>query len=116
MAMPLSGLELTATWKANDDTKYRVEHYYQRLDGNYPTTANYTEILTGTTDDNTDAKARNQSGFTLSGNIASYQKKINGDVENNMTVVKIYYTRDTHTITFVKDNGEADYVVTAKYS
>jgi hypothetical protein len=87
------------------------------LDGQYhPQNPDYTEILTGTTDRLTDAKAKNQSGFTLSGNIASYQKKINGDVDNNMTVVKIYYTRDTHTITFVKNNGEPNHVVTAKYS
>ena len=50
-----------AVWKANNNTPYTVEHYYQRLDGNYPQSPNYTETLTGTTDTLTDAKARNQS-------------------------------------------------------
>ena len=69
--------------------------------------------MSGTTDNLTNAVAKSYSGFTLSGNIASYQKNIDGD---GNTVVRVYYKRDTHTITFVKNNGEANYVVTAKYS
>jgi hypothetical protein len=32
MTMPLNGQTLTATWMANPDTPYKVEHYLERLE------------------------------------------------------------------------------------
>ena len=34
--MPADDLELKANWQPNTDTKYKVKHYLQNLNGTYP--------------------------------------------------------------------------------
>ena len=92
---------LTAHWTANADTKYAVEHYLQNADDD-SYTLEATDSKTGTTDTETAAEAKSYTGFTA-GKVT--QQKIKGD---GTTVVKIYYTRVKHDVTFdAKGHGTA---------
>ena len=86
-------LTLYAKWNPRSDTRYTVEHYTQNLTGN-----NYTLVdtvkMTGTTDGKTAAAAQNLTGFTPK---TIQQVNIAAD---GSTVVKIYYTRNSYTISF----------------
>jgi hypothetical protein len=43
--MPASDMAITAQWRANDDTPYTVEHYFEDLNGNYPATTEEKDYL-----------------------------------------------------------------------
>ena len=91
--MPAGGVTAYAKWTANTDTAYKVEHYLQNLaDDGYALKA--TDDKTGATGDRTDAAAKSYTGFTA-GDVA--QAEIAGD---GSTVVRIYYARNTHDVTF----------------
>ncbi|NMN02706.1 cell wall/surface repeat protein [Bifidobacterium sp. DSM 109963] len=95
--MPAKNLTLYAKWTANTDTEYTVEHYLQNVDDDdeYTLQSKDTETGHGTTDQDTDAKAKSYTGFTAPAEVA--QSKIAGD---GKTVVKIYYTRNKYDVTF----------------
>ncbi len=93
-----------AQWVAGTATGYKVEHYRENLDGTYSVFE--TENLSGRTDDPISATIKTYTGFThyaghsssvLSGTIA-------GD---GTTVLKAYYTRTLHTVTFNSQGGTA---------
>lgn len=86
-------LTLTASWTANNNTEYKVEHWQQNIE-NDDYTKVATETNTGTTDELTKASAGNYTGFTSQ---PLYQQKITGD---GSTVIKIYYTRNTVSYSF----------------
>ena len=95
-------LNITAEWQANTDTQYRVEYYLQNLANDYYTLQNSeTENLTGTTDTTATAEIKTfehftyKTGSTESGNISA----------DGSTVLKVYYTRDTYTVTFDGNGG-----------
>ena len=92
-------ITLYAQWAAGTGTAYKVEHWQQNVaDSGY--TLAKTEPMTGTTGDETAAKAEETAGFTAK---EFAQEKIAAD---GSTVVKIYYDRKTVTLTFDADNGE----------
>lgn len=101
--MPASDVEVTVIYKANTDTKYKVEHYLQNLDGN-GYTLDATENKEGTTGAQTEAVAKNYPGFTAQ---PFTQKVINGD---GTTVVKIYYNRAQidYTVNYFYDGIQDD--------
>ena len=86
-------LTLYAKWNPRNDTRYTVEHYTQNLTGNNYTLVD-TQTRTGTTDGKTAAAAQNLTGFTPK---TIQQVNIAAD---GSTVVKIYYTRNSYTISF----------------
>ena len=97
--MPKQSLTLTAKWTANTNTAYTVEHYWQNLaDDGY--TLHETENKTGTTGSTTAAAAKSEAGFTAR---AFEQTTIAAD---GSTVVKIYYTRNSYTLTWNFDGGK----------
>ncbi|NMN01588.1 Listeria-Bacteroides repeat domain [Bifidobacterium sp. DSM 109963] len=99
--MPAENLTLFAKWTANTDTAYKVEHYLQNVDDD-SYTLDATDSKTGTTDTETVAEAKSYTGFTA-GDVT--QGNIAGD---GSTVVKIYYTRAKHDVTFdAKGHGTA---------
>ena len=103
-------LELTAKWNANTDTAYTVEHYQQNIDDDKYTLVNAdTENKTGTTGEDTSATAKDYTGFTAK---PIEQMKISA---NGSTVVKIYYDRNTITLTLDLDGGEGTESITGKY-
>ena len=90
--MPAAATTYTATWTANTNTAYTVEHYWQNInDDNY--TKHETVNMTGTTDATTAAVAMSYDGFDSA--LPFSQGTI---APNGSTVVKIYYNRETYTI------------------
>ena len=98
--MPLNGASLTAEWRPSPNTPYTVEHYLQNLDNEDEYTLKDTDNLKGTTLENTEAEAKNYSGFTAPETIA--QETI---LANGTTKVKIYYTRNSYEVIPVKWAG-----------
>ena len=105
-----SDLNLTAKWNANTDTAYTVEHYQQNIaDNEYILAETDTENKTGTTDEETSALAKTYEGFTAK---SVEQAKIAAD---GSTVVKIYYDRNTISLTLDLGGGEGKTEITGKY-
>jgi len=99
----------TAQYTANTDTAYKVEHYQETLEtGLYEFTPTDIDPLTGTTDTLTNAEAKDYTGFTAE---SFSQVNIEGD---GSTVVRINYTRNSHTLTYYVD-GEEYNSFTKKY-
>lgn len=114
--MPAQSVRYTAVWEANTDTAYKVEFWLEDADGNYIKDAE--EALTGTT------------GAAVE--LAPYASKyadLNGGFKVNATetgaeswtiapdgslVVKIYYERETKTLTFMVDDEVYD-TITQKW-
>jgi hypothetical protein len=95
-------ITLYAIWTPNPDTAYKVEHYQQQLDGSY--TKFETENLTGTTDTTANAVAKSYTGFTENTTHAS--RVASGNIAGNGSLVlKLYYDRNTYTITWKNDDG-----------
>ena len=110
--MPARDVEITGTFTADGDTKFTVEHYLEGLDGKY--TVGLTENLTGETDTLATANRRTFTGFT-------YDKESEKNVtEGTITgdgklVLKLYYTRDEHTVTYLVDGEQHGEIETYKY-
>lgn len=111
--MPVNGLTLYAKWEAGQNTAYKVEHYLQNADGSYPDAASQTENLTGTTGAAVEAVVQTIPGYhedtenesaVKSGTIAA----------DGTTVLRVYYARNTYTLTF-KNEGETDFVSTLRW-
>lgn len=101
-------LTLYAQWKAGTGTAYKVEHWQQNItDDNY--TLAKTEPMTGTTGEETAAKAEETAGFTAK---EFAQAKIAAD---GSTVIKIWYDRKIITLTFDTDNGENKTTLSGKF-
>ncbi len=98
-------IEVNAEWTANIDTKYKVEYYFENIeDTNY--TLYETNNLQGITDTTANAEIKKFEHFTyienkgnLSGNISA----------NEDLVLKLYYSRNTYTVTFDLGKGEIKY-------
>lgn len=86
---------LYAQWTASSGTAYKVEHYQQNLVGDdYTKVEADTRTLYGTTGQATAAKAKTYEGFTAK---SFEQQDIAAD---GSTVIKIYYDRNTYTVTY----------------
>ncbi len=99
-------ITLYARWSANTNTKYKVEHYKQKLDGTYNTTASETENLTGKTGASVTPSVKDYKGFTAP---AAKSAKIKAD---GSLVIKYYYERNSYTLTWDFDGGS----VSEKYT
>ncbi len=100
--MPTENLVYTAKWIINTNTPYKVEHYLQNIDNTYyPSTPYETDNLTGTTDTQTAGSVKRYEGFTSP---SITQVNING---NGNTVIELYYTRNSYTVTLNKDIDKA---------
>ena len=101
-------MTLYAQWAAGTGTAYKVEHWQQNVaDDSYTLAKN--EPMTGTTGEETAAKAEETDGFTAK---EFAQAKI---VADGSTVVKIYYDRKIITLTFDADNGEDKTTLSGKF-
>ena len=96
--MGKTALTFTAKWTANTDTAYTVQHHYETLTAGYDVE---TVPMTGTTGEQTMAVVKDKVGFTA-GTVAQATIAANGS-----TVVNIYYTRNSYTLTVDADNGTA---------
>ena len=99
---------LYASWEANTDTPYCVEHYKQDLTGeNYIQEDSDQEQLAGTTDSHVEAVAKEYVGFTENTSHASRNAsgKILGD---GSLVLRLYYDRDIYQVDFDLNGGEGE--------
>ena len=90
-------ITLYPVWTANTDTAYKVEHWQQNVEQIGYVKVD-TDAKTGTTGTETEAAAKTYTGFTAQ---SFNQVAIAAD---GGTVVKIYYNRNTYTVTYT-DNG-----------
>lgn len=85
-----------AIWSANADTKYKVEHYKQRLDGTYATEPDEIENKTGVTQTTVSATIKTYPGY--SEDTENSNRLISGKVEGDGSLVlKVYYKANTNT-------------------
>ena len=100
--MPQSDSTYTAVWTAKGDIAYKVEHYQQNADDDGYTLRD-TDPLTGATDAEVTAAARNYDHFVLNesaaGTVSSGVIAADGSL-----VLRLYYDRETLRVTF--DAGE----------
>lgn len=101
-------ITLYAQWAAGTGTAYKVEHWQQNITDDDYTLAK-TEPMTGTTGEETAAKAEETAGFSAKEFV---QEKIAAD---GSTVVKIWYDRKIITLTFNADNGEDKTTLSGKF-
>ena len=92
-------ITLYAQWKANTNTKYVVKHYKQKLDGTYPSEADDTDELIGTTDSNVSPAVKSYAGFT-SPSVQTVTIAADGS-----TVVTYKYTRNKYIFTLGSTTG-----------
>jgi len=106
--MPASNLTFVAKWNPTKDTPYLVEHYIQNTAGT-GYVLSHIEHKTGST--NQEITIRDFAMFlegitfeksTVDGKSAE-QATIKGD---GTLVVKLYYTRKIHTVSFLVENGD----------
>lgn len=95
---------LYAAWTADTDTAYTVEHYTMNTDGSTYTLED-TDNLAGTTDTTATAVAKSYTGFTQ--NVNHADRVASGNIEGDESLVlKLYYDRNTYTVSFDSDGGE----------
>ena len=92
----------TATWIANTNTAYKVEHYQQNTDAStYPLTPKDAEDKTGTSGASVKPEVKSYTGFTSP---SAQTVTIAGD---GSTVVKYYYTRNKYKVTLDFNGGNS---------
>ena len=112
--------ELCGKLTPNTDTPYKVEHYQEQLDGSYKLvdTDENLPSTTGTTDTTVDAV---EKGHVKKYDHFTYDSSVDGTVASGniagdgSLVLKLYYTRNSYTVTFVPDNGDENTTATVKY-
>ena len=110
--MPAQDLYLTAQWTTIGQIDYKVEHYQENLSGGYilSDTDNLSDILNQTVT----ATAKNYPGFTYnrtaSGTVVSGTVTADGSL-----VLKLYYTRNSYTLTFDANGGTGGGTRQAKF-
>ena len=105
-----------ANWRANTDTEYKVEHYKENLDGTFTKVELDTETLTGTTNEIVTGTPKTYKGFTYDENNKNAVKSgaVKGD---GGLILKLYYTRNSYTLTLVVgDNIESVGINTSESS
>lgn len=97
-------MTFTAAWTAKGDTLYTVEHYTEELDGTYSASPAQTEQKYGATAAQIEAQSTVIPGFTcdktIDGTVASGTIAADGTL-----VLKLYYTRNEYTVTWMGYNG-----------
>ena len=101
----IANTTITATWSANTNTKYVVEYYLQNLKNDDYTIDNTRSYQTvGTTDNTATITPENIEHFTLNQDLSVLSGNIDGKGD---LVLKVYYTRNSYTITTNRNNTKA---------
>ena len=93
-----------AVWKAHTDTPYKVQYYWENANDN-GYTLHETVDLQGETDTTATAQIKSYEHFSHK-STATDGGNING---NGSLVLKVYYTRDSYTVTFDGNGGTDSY-------
>ena len=115
--------QIAAQWTANTNTAYKVEYYLQDLESESNYSLHETENLTGTTDTTANAEIKSFAHFTHTENpYYGYSYESGNIAPDGSLVLKVYYTRDSYTVTFNGNGGvypyygnETQITRTAKY-
>ncbi len=101
--MPANDVTFIGSFSA-EDVGYKVEHYLQDKEGNYPSEATYKEDMPGVTGIEVSETAHDYIGFTFDsdyeGNITS--GTVTGD---GQLVLKLYYERNRHKVSYKYSGG-----------
>ena len=92
---------INAKWIAKTDTVYKVEYYFESLNGGYEIDDSLTEQKTGTTDDAASATPKTFEYFTFNDSMSNTSCNIDGDGNG---AIKLYYLRNKYTVTLDKGN------------
>ena len=104
-------MTLTAKWAPNTDTSYNTYHYLQNLEK----TDYYTVAVIGdrgTTDEQVTIEPNNYTGFTFNAAKSNTTGRIAGD---GSLVLRLYYDRNSYTLTFDTDGGSEVAPITQDY-
>jgi uncharacterized repeat protein (TIGR02543 family) len=106
--MPAKNLTFIAQWSPSKDTPYRVEHYIQNTAGT-GYILSHIEHKTG----DTNQEIRLSDFAIVSEGIRFEKSTVDGKIAesaaikgNGTLVVKLYYTRNVHTVSYVVENGD----------
>ncbi|MFA9463061.1 MAG: InlB B-repeat-containing protein, partial [Velocimicrobium sp.] len=111
--MPAENITLYAKWYSIPNTAYKVEYYQQNvLDEEY--TLKGTENLLGTLGTTVTATAKIYEGFTFNNSASNTVSSGLLTADGNLTL-KLYYDRNTYTITFDSNEGSNVEAMNQKY-
>jgi len=111
--VPTEDVTLYGKWNLNTDTSYKIEHYQQDITASGYTLAE-TENLIGTTDTVVTAVAKSYTGF--SENTSHASRIASGNIlGDGSLVLKLYYDRNTYTVTFNDWDGTELKTQTVRY-
>ena len=114
---PITGnITITASWTPHTDTAYKVEYYFENLDGQYLIDNTKTENKTATSGSPVSIDVQEVAevvGFTVN----EYMSKLSGEVNGNGSLVlKVYYQRKTGRVYLESDTENVGYLSSDKYS
>lgn len=111
--MPAKDLELVANWTVSMGIEYRIEHYFEKLDGTYAKDAKV-DVRSGKTGDLVSAKLREVEGFehNVDHKDALEEAEILAD---GSLVLKVFYSRSEYTVLFDANGGSQKVEQTYKY-
>jgi uncharacterized repeat protein (TIGR02543 family) len=96
---------LYARWTPNTNTAYQVLHYQQNVSGAGYTLKD-TDNLSGTTTTTVNASAKAYTGFNE--NSSHTDRVASGSIAaDGSLILKLYYDRNTHTVSFASNGGDA---------
>ena len=102
--------QIAAQWTANTNTAYKVEYYLQDLESESNYSLHETENLTGTTDTTANAEIKSFAHFTHTETpYYGYSYESGNIAPDGSLVLKVYYTRDSYTVTFNGNGGVYPY-------
>jgi|GEM_PF-3995596 len=104
-----SDLALTAKWKIDENVSYKVLHYQQNITDDEYTLVD-TEDLFGTSFASVTPALKTYDGFTAKQTVKTVEIE-----PDDSSVVKYYYDRNTVTVTFVTNNGQASVQKSFRY-
>lgn len=99
---------LKAKWTAYTNTKYTIEHYIEKFDGTYE--LKETETRRGKSDGYVNPSTKQYKGFTAP---APQTVLI---LPDGSQVVKYYYARNSYTVNFITNGGDAISSQSQKYN
>ena len=107
--MPASDVTLYAKWD-EDIVTYNVYHYFQDVNGNYPVSANSSDVvveeLTGRVGTLSSAEAKNEEGFRIRDDFSNkiLVKSDSGLAKND---IEIFYERKSYNLHFILGDSGA---------
>ena len=111
--MPANNLTIIAIWEP-DQVAYEVQYYLESLSGGFGEDTDAKIETTGLTGDEVMAEVMNFPGFTFDEENPN-NIEIGTILPDGSLVLKLYYTRNSYTLTVNFDNGEENYVGTLKF-